>query len=581
MISPLRRASGRAREVRRLSTLRQTLWRFRLPLLAIIATGVLLLPAAQAQNEGPRIPDKVLDRLSQGALIPYLAENPEQAPEDLGERLQSLEEQATVSDQGFQAQQVDPSPTPLGVGVRFNQDTTGLPQNEESITRCDAPSTNVVLGGTNDFRGLIDPNRNVTGWHFSNDGGARVTKEGRLPDVRVGRASVPSGGDPAVASDAGCNLYAASLAYDPRDEVPNGIAVYRSNPATIAACPGGTAPDCWPRKRMVAKAAPGHFLDKEWMHVGTSASGATVVWTVYTDFGFTRRGGESSAIKAVRCNADLSRCTDPINVSGTVTGYESFVQYSDVTVADEGRAFVTWTQVRASENGFVYTHKLRVSKPGSKDFGPARTVYVEPDGIPFGGGLNANSFRAATLPKSEVRMVDTDADPLTEPEPKVFVVWDACGAFVEVAFVCEEPVIKLNSAPPPYDTWSDPTVLSQGGSNYFPAISANEGAANLAVAYFTNRQDAIFDNRQDVELVSVNPETDAVLARNVLTAMQNEPEADPLLGAFFIGDYIEVYARNGTADVHYNANYVQMEFLNQGVPVAQQDNFLISQVPVP
>ena len=545
-------------------------------MLALLAAGALLLPAAQAQVEGPRIPDEVLDRLSQGALIPYLKEHPEQAPEDLAERLQSLEGQA-VSAQRVQPQQV--SPTPSGVGVRFNDDTTGLPQNEESVTRCDPTPGNLadgdfVLGGTNDYRGLVTPEGNFTGWHFSADAGATVTNEGRLPDVRSGRTSVPSGGDPVVASDADCALYAASLAFDPRDEVPNGVAVYRSDPGTLAACPGGTDPACWPDRKMVATAASGHFLDKEWMHVGTNASGSTVVWTVYTDFGFTKRGEESSAIKAVRCNADLSRCTDPINVSGAVTGFDRFVHFSDVTIADEGRAFVTWTEIRSLEDGFHYTHRLRVSKPGSAEFGAIRTAAVENEGIPFDGALNANSFRAATLPKSEVREVGG--------EPKVFVVWDACGALVETAFVCEEPVIKLTSALPPYDTWSAPTQISAAGpgSNYFPTISANEGGTSLAVAYFTNRQDAIFDNRQDIELVSVNPQTDAPVARTVLTAVQNEPEADPVLGSGFIGDYIEVFAVGGRAFVHYNANYVQMELLGEGVPVAQQDNYLIS-APTP
>ncbi|MDP9219429.1 MAG: hypothetical protein M3P23_02695, partial [Actinomycetota bacterium] len=33
----------------------------------------------------------------------------------------------------------------------FNHDTVGLPQNEESVTVCGQ----TVLGGTNDFRGLL------------------------------------------------------------------------------------------------------------------------------------------------------------------------------------------------------------------------------------------------------------------------------------------------------------------------------------------------------------------------------------------------------------------------------------------
>jgi hypothetical protein len=62
--------------------------------------------------------------------------------------------------------------------------------------------------------------------------------------------------------------------------------------------------------------------------------------------------------------------------------------------------------------------------------------------------------------------------------------------------------------------------------------------------------------------------------------LPNETQADPLLGGVFIGDYIEVAARAGTAYVHYNANYRRLPLLGEGVPVPQQDNFL-TRVPLP
>src|SRR3954466_9509890 len=37
----------------------------------------------------------------------------------------------------------------------FNRDTVGLPQNEESIAAC-ASRPNVLLGGTNDYRYILD-----------------------------------------------------------------------------------------------------------------------------------------------------------------------------------------------------------------------------------------------------------------------------------------------------------------------------------------------------------------------------------------------------------------------------------------
>jgi hypothetical protein len=45
-------------------------------------------------------------------------------------------------------------------------------------------------------RGLIDPEGNFTGWHFSTNGGRSVTNEGLLPPVQEKGQAVESGGDP-------------------------------------------------------------------------------------------------------------------------------------------------------------------------------------------------------------------------------------------------------------------------------------------------------------------------------------------------------------------------------------------------
>ena len=80
-------------------------------------------------------------------------------------------------------------------GDRFNRDSVGLPQNEESVTVC-RNRPNIVVGGTNDYRGLLDPQGNFTGWQLSTNGGRSVAKEGLLPPVRANGQVLPSGGDP-------------------------------------------------------------------------------------------------------------------------------------------------------------------------------------------------------------------------------------------------------------------------------------------------------------------------------------------------------------------------------------------------
>jgi hypothetical protein len=66
-----------------------------------------------------------------------------------------------------------------------------------------------------------------------------------------------------------------------------------------------------------------------------------------------------------------------------------------------------------------------------------------------------------------------------------------------------------------------------------------------------------------------------------LTPASNEPEADPLLGGFFIGDYIEGVLTGSRFYVGYNANYRKTKILGAFGPpysnsasVNQQDNYL-------
>ena len=154
------------------------------------------------------------------------------------------------------------------------------------------------------------------------------------------------------------------------------------------------------------------------------------------------------------------------------------------------------------------------------------------------------------------------------------MVWDACRARV-LDTICEESVVKLSYSDNLGASWSAPRRISPAvGEHYFPTISSDHAGGGIAVAWFTNRFDRIFHNRQDVELVTLNPATGAVVRSQRLTSPSNEPEADPLLGGVFIGDYIEVFAHRGTAWVHYNANYTRLRLLGEGFPIAQQDNYL-------
>ena len=520
---------------------------------AVLTAAVLTIPASAAPS-GPS--QQQLQMMSQGALVSYYARHPEAAPQQLRTLATALAHRSELrAEPGVRDSQF-----PMSENL-FNDDTLGLPQNEETVARC-RTNQDYVLSGTNDFRGMVNPRFNFTGWHFSTDGGNTLFKEGLLPGIEFdGFAPVPSAGDPVAALDSSCGLYMADLNFgESGGKVVSAVGLYKTSPATIAACPGGDDPTCWPKRIFVAMDTTGnHFLDKPWMYVGVSG-GQTVVWVTYTEFDFTTG---TSSIKGVRCDASLVNCTAPVDIS---VG-DRMTQFSDVTIGPDQRTYVTWIEMlQGPEGQQTFIIKLRVAGSGSTSFGPVRVVWQELTPIPFGGFLNANAFRVATYPKSEVKLVGGN--------PRVFVIWESCQARpLDVA--CENSRIRLSYSDSFGAGWTTPKVISAGGNNYFGTIHSNDGSPDLAVAYWTSRIDTVFTNRQYLELVTLSGRG-SVVKRQILTSPGNESEADVSLGGFFIGDYIEVTAQGGIALVAFNANFrKEVLALDDGIPVPQQDNYLV------
>jgi hypothetical protein len=462
---------------------------------------------------------------------------------------------------------------PRGERGVFNGDEVGLPQNEESITSCvGRPRT--ILGGTNDYRYLLDPEGNATGWHFSTDGGRTLTNEGVLPALTApdGVTVLPSGGDPVDVAGEGCrSFYAADLNYDFLQPFPfpSGIGVYRSDPETLATCPQGqsngglTNPACWPTRRLVDYAEPGRFLDKEWMDVGRSGSAGEVVWIAYGDLGEFNAAGneESGVVKAVRCSNDLSSCTSPIVLSEGQT----VAEYPDVTIGPDGRTYITWGEFfGGSFIGPTQQSWIAVAEPGSTTF-TRYPIYREDQVMRGHETLHAADFRTGTMFKNAVAMY--------RGKPRVFVTWERC-LLHAIDLACEEPEIVLTISDDLGRTWSPQRVVSVGGDNYFPAIDVDPVTGAIVEAWYTHRFDRIFHNRQDVELVRLSPNGEPKQRRRI-TTISNETEADPILHGVFIGDYFEVDANADRVYVHYNANARQVPLLGEGVPIPQQDNYLV------
>ena len=562
---------------------------------AIAAVAVVIAVPAATGEEPSKVSDEYLTHLSGSVALAYWTAHQDQAPT----RVEPFVKAANKPDRTTpRSRQYCQSNANKDV---FNCDFIGLPQNEESVGACPT-NDNFVLSGTNDYNGLLFGD-NTTGWNWSVDGGHSVQNFGFLPPVTLGGLEtheVPSGGDPVDFIPAGCDsVYAASLAYDVNTVPfgPNGIAVYKSTPETLSSCAGFDDPTCWPVKRVVAESDGDVFNDKEWMFVGTQPVGGTpqrVVWVTWTEFQNDENapiGYNGAKIKAVRCDGNLATCMAPIDISQfgppTPGGQtDDDVQFSDVTIGPDGRAYVTWAGIIGELPGaggqpgqpqtFVIRERTETT-PGSGVFGPVHTVYTEQQAIPFGGFLHANDFRVATYPKSDVVNVNG--------APRIFVIWDACKTrFLDTS--CQEPLIKLSySLDPDGTAWSAPIELSNGGDNYFPSISADRTGKtnNLAATWFTNYYDIGFHNAQDVQATSINPDTGQSRGLKRLTGPQsNESEADPLLGGVFIGDYIEGVLVSGSRYyVGYNANYRQLQVLgvfgppfSEAPPMNQQDNYL-------
>jgi hypothetical protein len=551
-----------------------------------IAAMAIPLHAAGGAKNSREVQEGLLVHVSQQVAVRFAATHPAAVEGNLreaGERLQEAGAKAAaqVARAGV-PRRLDGGGLGAQIDDRFNRDHVGLPQNEESVAVCPS-KPRYVLSGANDYRYLLDPELNSTGYYFSTNGGRSVAKEGLLPSIPSGGepADLPSGGDPVIQTDSKCNFYFADLNYPADDPFANrnGIGLYKTSLENLKSCPAGEDPDqltqpkCWPDRRLVAFAdipvetGIGSFLDKPWMDVGPDGEGGQQIWITYSDFandpnaplGFT-----GAQIKAVHCDAETLACEQPIVISGT----DQDVQFSDVTIADDGTTLITWAQIEGEleETAQVFTVKAVVIPPGSTTPGPTKIVNREVNPIPFDGFLHANDFRVATYPKSIMPMVNG--------KPRMFVLWDRCLHNL-LDSTCEESQIYMTRSDDLGDTWSAPVSISKGGDNYFPAVSDEHGTGKFAVAWFTNRRDRIFHNRQDVELVLVGKWGGRVTKRQWVTRLSNESEADPFLGGAFIGDYIDVdRAANGASYVGYNANYRKVEVLGEGFPIPQQDNYL-------
>lgn len=577
---------------------------------AVLVLLILSLPVSPSsglrQGKYTYNPPPLQDHIagvSQSAYLSYYLQHPEQATAELRPAVAAL----LNADSGFA--QDDGGSSALSEDAviangRFNKEdggpTRSMPQNEESVTFC-ANNTNEVLMGTNDYRGIF-AGGNMTGWHFSTNGGASVLNEGLMESVNTGSTDVPSRGDPVVRSlpaSSGCNYYAAGIAVNANgSNLPSAIAVYSSNSAALTTC----SPSCWPQKLAVASSNT-DFLDKEWMDVGSDGAGGNVLWVAWTRFQNYGGAGGHSPIEASRCiiqggSGLVSSCTAPLAVSPTTADG----QYPYVTMAPDGRVYITWIEVSTGPSGDIFTIFMRSAAPGSVALSDAVIVYQEQHALGFNTTLSQNDFRITTIPVATVLDLGSTN--------RLYITWAFCQQAVRVSVVdtCRDADIKVSQADDG-QPFTAPTVIAQPGSQYFPSIDADNAQQRILLAFYSNQADP-WNHRQQIMIANGPPDLSSLAVTAINPKFQhgdldcdhfvgiidmirglldiggvtplppgcpvdlNEPDADPFLGGLFIGDYIEVTAENGLAYIGYTANFTKLNFLGTGPALYQQDNYL-------
>jgi hypothetical protein len=132
---------------------------------------------------------------------------------------------------------------------------------------------------------------------------------------------------------------------------------------------------------------------------------------------------------------------------------------------------------------------------------------------------------------------------------RTYITWERCTARVQET-ICEDPKIMLTWSADQGRTWSTPRSISAGGDNYFPELDVDPATGPIVGAWYTNRFDPIFHNRQDVELVRLHNNGTVARRQRVTQDLEHR------------------------AWVHYNANERHVALLGEGLPVPQQDNYL-------
>jgi len=498
-----------------------------------------------------------------------------------------------------------------------------LPQNQTSVDFIPdggVGGNDLVVGGANDYRGLIEPEAaGFSGvvpphaWGFSASGyyvhragpDCGSNFEGGLPHLVYSptREILFGMGDPVIAVDSTRKLvYGADLRFG---LTVSAIGLFRTTTTKLnsaAACPDGThltdasgndtvAAGCWPTSMVVAPdTTPSDLLDKPHLRVDerSKGTGAGDIYLTYTWF-----ANNASVIQLVVCPANFNSILDCSNPRTVSHPNDANTQFSHIAVRPDGVVTISYVNFEVfSEpegNPFVVEQsniKLVTCTPNGAPNPPTCSlpslVAQEMRPIPLQARIAEQGFPVATYPTHDQRF-----NPATG-QYEEFVVWTRCatsgifpvgnGKFFDWIQCPESKIVMSHSTGEsgPAMNWSSPLPLDTGPHDqFFPWVRTDHDKNTVQVIYYSSENDRSGHLLQVMEN-EVVPGNYSSGTPQVLTKTQINPSADPILGDADpnFGDYIGMAAKNGHAYVHFTGTNFPQTF--GGAAVSGQNNQLTS-----
>lgn len=473
-----------------------------------------------------------------------------------------------------------------------------VPQNEQSVDFAPGlgnAGADLVVGGSNDYRGLFDSMATASGtvipdafgWGFSGtgyyvnrSGGCGADFEGGLPTIfdPVGGQDLFGLGDPVIAIDVTRgNVFAADLRMD---RSVTAVGLFRTSLDRLRSetlCPSGThltdktgadttAKQCWPTSLLIGAADPtsprGTLVDKPHIRVDErpSGTGAGDVYISWTHFGI----GDSSSIMVAACSSNVistADCSAPVQISGT----DLNTQFSNIALLPTGAFTITYVQHNLifdpANVPFLYEvtdiKHVNCIPRGA----PARPICRAPSLVtsesqPVFSHLTNATYRVATYPTHDVR---TDA----KGRPEEILTWSRCkqnpflpvgtGLFDEMLICPDGDVVYTTSVLGPDGTVKGWTPISPVNANYGdqiqPWLTVNRQTGNTHILYYSSENDP-FHHRLQLMMSTLPSGSAAISAPAIILASPDEPDSDPILGASFIGDYLAIASRGDRTYAH-------------------------------